>query len=168
MRLLISALIILPLAMAALPASAQTAKRLKQFNDWATYTYQQAANATICYAMSVPATKEPSSLDHGNIYFSVSQKPDQNITYEPHFIASYNMQDKSKVTVTIGEREFIMFTRDNLAWLQNPAEAPDLVTAMRAGSRMQVAATSGRGNATRYSFSLMGLTAALDSIRNCG
>lgn len=167
MRILISALITLALAMAALPASAQTAKRLKQFNDWATYTYQQSGASPICYVMSVPSTLEPSNLDHGNIFFSVSQRPDANVTYEPQFIASYNMQEKSKVSVKIGDREFTMFTRDNLAWLQNPAEAPDFVAAMRAGARMEVSAVSRRGNNTRYSFSLKGITAALESIRTC-
>src|SRR5690606_16929475 len=161
MRILISALLLLPLVLATAPATAQTAKRLKQFNDWATYSYQQGQGGTICYAMSVPSTKEPSHLDHGNIYFSVSRKTDPNVPFERHFIASYTMQEKSRVMVSVGSRQYTMFTRDNLAWLQNPNEAPDLVAAMRAGATMEVAATSGRGNSTRYSFSLRGVSAAL-------
>jgi hypothetical protein len=166
MRILISALIMVPLVVATAPASAQTPKRQQQFKDWGTYSYQ-AERGIVCYVLSVPLAKEPSSLDHGDIFFSVSQKPGQNVTYEPQFMASYALQEKSKVTITIDGKQFTMFTRGKLAWLDNPAEEPALVSAMKAGSKMQVAAVSGRGNDTRYTFSLSGVTAALDSIRSC-
>jgi invasion protein IalB len=42
-----------------------------------------------------------------------------------------------------------------------------LIAAMKAGSDMKVQAKSGRGNATSYVFSLKGISAALDSIKNC-
>lgn len=166
MRTLISALILLTIPLAAAPASAQTAKRLEQFKDWASYSYQ-GQNGAVCYVLSVPSGKEPASLDHGDIFFSVSQRPGQNVTYEPQFIASYDFREQSKVTVTIDGKKFTMFTQGKRAWIENAAEEPAMVAAMRAGSRMQVAATSGRGNNTNYTFSLSGVTAALDAIRTC-
>ena len=42
-----------------------------------------------------------------------------------------------------------------------------LEAAMRGGAAMKVQATSGRGNPTNYTFSLRGLTAALNSIQSC-
>jgi invasion protein IalB len=51
--------------------------------------------------------------------------------------------------------------------MENAAEEPQLIAAMRAGSDMRVQATSGRGNTTSYTFSLRGITAALTSIQNC-
>lgn len=164
MRILISTL--MTLALAATPALAQSAKRMSQHKDWATYSYK-ADNGNVCYVLSVPSSKEPSNLDHGDIYFSVSQKPGQNVAFEPQFIASYNLQEKSKVTITIDGKPFTMFTKGKLAWLENAAEEPNLVAAMKAGSKMKVAAKSGRGNATSYMFSLSGITAALDSIKTC-
>ncbi len=164
MRTLISTLMIL--ALAGTPALAQTAKRISQHKDWATYSYK-ADSGQVCYVLSVPSSKEPSNLDHGDIYFSVSQKPGQNVVLEPQFIASYSLKDKSKVTVTVDGKPFKMFTKGKLAWLENAAEEPMLVAAMKAGSKMKVAATSGRGNNTSYMFSLSGITAALDSIKTC-
>ncbi|MEZ5812341.1 MAG: invasion associated locus B family protein [Rhizobiaceae bacterium] len=164
MRILISTL--MTLALVTTPALAQSAKRLSQFKDWATYSYK-ASNGQVCYVLSVPSSKEPSNLDHGDIYFSVSQKPGQNVAFEPQFIASYNLKEKSKVTVTIDGKPFTMFTKGKLAWLENAAEEPTLVAAMKAGSSMKVAAVSGRGNPTNYTFSLSGITAALDSIKGC-
>ena len=60
-----------------------------------------------------------------------------------------------------------MFTKGNRAWVENAAEEPNLIAAMRAGSDMKVAAKSGRGNPTNYVFSLKGISAALKDISAC-
>ena len=150
----------------ATPALAQSATKIGQHNAWGTYSYQ-ANNGKVCYVLTVPTEKQPSSLDHGEIYFFVSQKPGQNVSYEPQFIASYDFQSNSKVRVTVGDRNFTMFTRGKSAWMENAAEEPQLIAAMRAGADMKVQAKSGRGNDTNYTFSLRGITAALNSIQSC-
>lgn len=150
----------------ASPALAQSATKIGQHNAWGTYSYQ-AGNGKVCYVLTVPTEKQPASLDHGEIYFFVSQKPGQNVSYEPQFIASYDFQPNSKVRVSVGDKSFTMFTRGKSAWMENAAEEPQLIAAMRAGSDMKVQAVSGRGNNTNYTFSLRGITAALNSIQSC-
>ena len=150
----------------ASPVMAQSATKIGQHNAWGTYSYPSNAGK-VCYVLTVPTDKQPTSLDHGDIFFFVSQKPGQNVSYEPQFIASYDFQANSKVQVTIGDRSFSMFTRGKSAWMENAAEEPQLIAAMRAGADMKVQATSGRGNATSYTFSLRGITAALNSIQTC-
>ena len=49
----------------------------------------------------------------------------------------------------------------------NAAEEPALVAAMKGGRSMTVKATSGRGTATSYSYSLSGISAALKQIESC-
>jgi invasion protein IalB len=166
MRVFLSTLACLGLVATALPAGAQTANRIGQHNAWGTYSYTQS-NARVCYVLSVPTAKQPAQLDHGDIFFFVSQKPGQNVAFEPQFIAGYPLQENSKVTVTIGNNNFTMFTRGNSAWMENPAQEPQLVAAMRGGSTMAIKATSGRGNPTSYEFSLRGISAALTSINSC-
>lgn len=165
MRGMISTALIVLMATAG-AAQAQTATKIGQHNAWGTYSYQ-SDRGKVCYVLTVPTEKQPPSLNHGDIYFFVSQKPGQNVSYEPQFIASYNFQENSKVSVTVGDRSFSMFTRGSSAWMENAAEEPALIAAMRAGADMKVQATSGRGNATSYAFSLRGITAALNSIQNC-
>ncbi|MEQ8298713.1 MAG: invasion associated locus B family protein [Nitratireductor sp.] len=148
------------------PAGAQTATKVGQHNAWGTYSYQ-SGSGKVCYVLSVPTDKQPASLDHGDIFFFVSQKPGQNIAYEPQFIASYNFKEDSKVLVKVGDRSFSLFTKGKSAWLENAAEEPQLVAAMKAGAEMSVKAVSGRGNDTNYAFSLRGITAALQSISSC-
>ncbi|CAN0599978.1 unnamed protein product, partial [Laminaria digitata] len=158
MRGLKSIFVILTLAVIASPAAAQTASKLGQHIAWATYSYN-SNGGKVCYVLSVPESKQPPTLDHGNIYFFVSMKPGQNVAFEPQFVTAYTMAENSKVTVTIDGKDFKMFVRDKSAWLENAAEEPQLVAAMKAGSAMSVAAQSRRGNKTSYSFSLKGITA---------
>jgi hypothetical protein len=153
-------------ALSAGPALAQGATKIGQHNNWGTYAYS-GDNGKVCYVLSIPTGKTPASLDHGDIYFSVSQMPGKNVSFEPQFISSYNFKEGSNVTVSVGDKSFKMFTRGKLAWMENAAEEPALITAMKSGSSMSIKATSGRGNPTGYEFSLRGISAALDSIRTC-
>jgi hypothetical protein len=147
-------------------AMAQGANKIGQYNAWGAYTYQ-GGSGKVCYVLSVPTDKQPTSLDHGNIFFSVSQMPGKNVKFEPQFISSYDFKDNSKVTVSVDSKSYQMFTRGKLAWLENAALEPELVAAMKAGSAMSIKAVSKRGNPTSYGFSLSGVTAALDSINSC-
>ena len=74
MRGMTSILSALALALAASPALAQSATKIGQHNAWGTYSYQ-AQNGKVCYVLTVPTEKQPASLDHGDIFFFVSQKP---------------------------------------------------------------------------------------------
>jgi invasion protein IalB len=166
MRGLIATISSLALVAMTAPALAQSATKIGQHNAWGTYSYQ-AGNGKVCYVLTVPTEKQPTSLDHGDIFFFVSQRPGQKVTYEPQFIASYDFQSNSKVQVTVGGKTFSMFTKGKSAWVENAAEEPQLIAAMKGGADMKVAAKSGRGNATNYTFSLKGISAALDSISSC-
>ncbi len=156
----------LAVAAATLPAAAQSATKIGQHNAWGTYSYA-SDKGNVCYILSVPTEKQPTSLDHGDVYFFVSQKSGQSAAFEPQFIAGYAFQADSKVVVTVDDKSYSLFTRGKSAWMENAAEEPALIAAMKAGSDMKIAAKSGRGNDTSYAFSLKGVSAALESIRAC-
>ena len=166
MRGLITIFTGLMLALAAGPALAQSATKMGQHGQWGTYSYQ-ATNGKVCYVLTVPTDKQPATLDHGDMFFFVSQRPGQAVSFEPQFIAGYNMKEGSKVSVSIGDKKFMMFTKGKSAWVENAAEEPLLIAAMKGGADMKVAAESGRGNPTNYTFSLKGISAALSSITSC-
>ena len=157
----ITALFVLPAA-----AAAQSPTRIKQFDAWGAYSYN-SGNSKVCYVLSVPTAKNPANVDHGDIFFLVSQRPGQNISYEPQAMMGYPLKEASKVEVDVDGNKFTLFTRGNSAWVENAAQEPQLVAAMRAGSTMTVKATSRRGTATSYSYSLKGVTAALNQINSC-
>jgi hypothetical protein len=79
----------------------------------------------------------------------------------------YDLQAGSKVNVTVDARSFVMFTKNRSAWLENAAEEPALVAALRSGHQMTMGAVSKKGTKTGYVFSLQGISAALKKIENC-
>ncbi|GAB1580561.1 invasion associated locus B family protein [Phyllobacterium phragmitis] len=147
-------------------ALAQTPSQISQFNAWGAYSYQ-SGNGKVCYVLSVPTQKQPANVDHGDNFFLVSQKPGQNVSFEPQFMAGYELRPDSKVTVTVGNRTFNMFINGKSGWMENAAEEPQLIAAMRAGSDMTVKAVSKRGTNTSYTYSLKGISAALQAIQKC-
>lgn len=156
------------LAAMTLAASAADPKPnlIQQFNAWGAYAYS-SDKGKICYVLSVPTAEKPKNVDHGDVYFMISQRPSQNISYQPEAEMGYDLKDGSKVDVSIDGKGFAMFTKGKRAWVENAAQEPALVSTMRAGHTMTVKAVSERGTNTEYTFSLSGVTAALDKVKNC-
>jgi len=146
-------------------AYAQSPTKLNQFDAWAAYSYKSGAN-TVCYVLSVPLTSEPATVKHGDNFFLVSRRPGQ-ASFEPQFMAGYPLKPNSKVTVTVDGKDFEFFTKDSSAWLESNNAETQIVAAMRAGSNLTVKAVSARGTNTSYTYSLKGITAALNAAQKC-
>jgi hypothetical protein len=164
---IISGLMLLGLVVPALAQASKVATKVSEHGFWGTYAFTEANNTKVCYILTKAQDWEPKTLDHGDIFFTISQKPSKNVSYEPQFITSYDMQENSKVIVAVGAKSYSMFIKGRYAWVENAAEEPQLIAAMKAGSTMKVSAKSKRGNPTSYVFSLKGISAALDSIATC-
>ncbi|MCA0255755.1 MAG: invasion associated locus B family protein [Proteobacteria bacterium] len=147
-------------------ASAQSPTRIQQFKAWGAYSYK-AQNGTLCYVLAVPTDKQPANVDHGDVFFIVSQRPGQNISYEPQVMVGYPMKADAKVVVTIDNKNFNLFVKEKSAWVENAAEEPALIAAMKSGKSLKVQATSARGTKTNYTYSLDGISAALQQIQKC-
>lgn len=147
-------------------ALAQTPAKLDQFDYWGVYSYK-ANNSTVCYILSTPTAQEPSTVKHGDNFFLVSKRSSGAVSFEPQFMAGYNLREGSHVTVTVGSRDFSMFTKGASAWVDTAHSEANLLAAMKAGNTMTVKAVSQRGTNTSYTYSLKGITAALKSIQKC-
>jgi invasion protein IalB len=154
------------LALTVLAASAANAAqptRVQQFEAWGVYSYTNNGQKS-CYALSVPTTSAPASVNHGDNFFLISP---QGQNFMPQAIMGYALKAGSDVEVAVGDAQFDFVPRDNTAWVREQGREPALVNAMRGGSSMTVKAVSGRGTATSYSYSLSGVTAALQEVRKC-
>ena len=149
------------LAGTASGALAQSPTLISQQKDWAAYSYA-GSKGKVCYALSKPKKLEPADRNHGDVFFFVSTRPGEGVSNEPSLIVGYPFSDGSKVNVDIDGKAFSMFTKGDGAWVENAAEENNLITAMKAGSNMSVSGTSSRGTSTSYTFSLSGVTAAID------
>jgi invasion protein IalB len=151
----------LPLAVA--PAMAQTPMLISEERDWKAISADGQRGKT-CYAISKPTKMEPSTLNHGEVFFFISTRPGDKVANEPSLQVGYNLKEGTPVVAEIDGAKFNMFARADGAWLQNAADEPKLVAALRTGRSLIVNGTSGRGNATKYTFSLAGVTAALEAV----
>jgi len=160
----LAALIILLLPFSA--AAQGAPQLLQQFNAWEAYRYESDGQV-VCYILSRPQTLAPTNRNHGDVFFFVSHRPAQNVEREASVLVGYPFAEGSTVTVDVDGREFTLFTKDDGAWLESPAEEQQLVAAMRAGRQMTVSGRSARGTDTTYTFSLSGVTAGTNRIADC-
>ncbi|MEL6750512.1 MAG: invasion associated locus B family protein [Pseudomonadota bacterium] len=150
------------------PVMAQSApKPIKQHKAWGAFSYDDARAGKICYVLSIPTQMEPAERNHGDVFFLISQKPDGSTGFEPQFEVGYPLKPNADVTITVDGKSFEMFSSGNNAWLKDVTKEPQLVDAMRAGSSMKVSGQSTRGTNTSYTYSLSGVTAALNEVASC-
>jgi invasion protein IalB len=151
---------------ATMATSAQSATSVGSFKQWGAYMSTEGSGK-MCFVASQPTDKKYSREISGRdpAFFMVTTIPAKNIRNEASTIIGYPFADNSKVTIAIdGGSKFTMFTDEDSAWIENPAQEAELIAAMRAGTRMVVEGTSRRGTITTDTYSLSGITAALEAM----
>lgn len=143
-------------------ASAQGAPKLVgQFGDWGVYL-DTSGSGKICYALSQPKNRQPAGLARDPAYFFVSTRTAENVKGEVSVVMGFPLKEGTDATLTIGPASFDLYTRGTGAWVRNVAEETRLVDAMRKGRDVVVKSTSTRGNVTTDTYSLSGVSAAID------
>ncbi len=154
----------------ASPALAQdNAASAPQFQgehrDWRVFT-RGSGEDRVCYALARPEDSRPASVDHGDVYFLVSTWASGAAEEQPSFLAGYGLRPESPPEARVGSSRFQMYVSGREGFLEELGDEARLVRAMRRGADMRVEATSERGTATAYVFSLMGVTAALQQVED--
>jgi len=135
------------------------------YKDWASYSRDSGGDKS-CYAITQAKSKSPSSVKHGDIYFMISSWRSGVASEQPSFLASYKLNDNIAPEAKIGSTKIGFYIAENEAFIDDEANEKRLVRAMRAGSTMSLKAQSARGTRVSYSFSLSGVTAALEKIKD--
>jgi invasion protein IalB len=156
------------IAVAPATASAQDVQYIATHRDWHAFQFMEGGNR-VCYVASKPTRMEPTTAKHGDVFMLVTDRPAEKAKNVVSLMVGYPLRTGSEVSVTIGSSSFQLFTDNNSAWSRDAASDAALVGAMRAGQTITVKGVSARGTNTTYSFSLLGITAALNEIeRACG
>jgi hypothetical protein len=146
---------------ASLPATAQSARVLGDFRDWASYAADDGSG-TICFAMSRPKSSEP-AID-GAAYLYITNRPGEDVSSEFNVVAGYTFQTGSVATVSIGGQNFNLFTQGDAAWLDDAGQSAALAAAIRAGSTLTIQGTNAAGSRVIQNYSLSGATAAQQAV----
>ncbi len=148
-------------------AQAGSPALLGTFDDWEAYKTTDT-RGSVCYAISAPKAKEPATAKRDPIYFMLTTWPKAKIVHEPSVIIGYQFKDESKATIQVGSDKFEFFTKADGAWLPSGPEEQRLVGAMRSASELTVKGFSKRGTLTTDTYSLKGISAALDkAVEGC-
>jgi hypothetical protein len=144
-------------------SSAQGGQQLLgQFQDWSAYT-ATANGGKVCFAISQPKSRAPEGLNRDPAYFFVSHRPGEGVRNEVSVQTGFPLRPSSTVDLAVGASSFQLVTQDQRGW-SNGQDDSRIVDAMRKTGSLTAKSTSGRGNITTDTYSLRGVSAALDKI----
>jgi invasion protein IalB len=166
---LVAAALALPATALAQPRSANPtaqATLLGQYGDWGAYTASPGGRK-VCFALSKPTSQQdnpPNRRTATNaVYLFVSTRPDEKVANEISvLVTGYAFKANTEATMTIGGGGFPMYTQNDGAWVKNAAEEARLIEAMRKSADAVIKAQTSKGTATTDTFSLKGVSQALD------
>ena len=133
------------------------------YGDWNAYVTQGAKDRT-CYALAQPKERLPAALKRDPAYVFISTRPAENVKNEISVIMGFPLKDGGDAKADIGEAAFDLIAKGTSAWIKNAAEERQFVEALKKGSRLVVKAPSVKGNVTTDSYSLAGLSQALERV----
>jgi invasion protein IalB len=165
-RILLTAGLVLAGTGAVAAAQTGAASTIGSFKQWTAYTSSES-DGRMCFIAAQPtdskyAPSKPKARDPA--YFMVTIIPTKKIKNEASTIIGYAFKDGSKVTVDVEGKKFTMFTDKDNAWIENQAQEASLISAMKGAKTMIVEGVSKRGTTTTDTYSLSGLSSALDAI----
>ena len=148
-------------------AAAQSASNVGTFKDWNAFVSDDAGGK-ICFVASQPTDSKYSQTVSGRdpAFFQITSIPAKNIRNEASSIVGYTFAATAEVTVDIDGTPYKMFldaSHPDTAWAVPEQEAA-LVEAMKHGHKMTVNGKSKRGTTVADSYSLAGITAAIDKM----
>lgn len=138
---------------------------LGTFVDWGAYS-TQGAKGKVCYALGQPKDRQPGGLKRDPGYLFISTRPGEGVRGEVSFIFGFPLKESAPDAVAeVGADVFALITKGENAWVSNPAKEPQLIEAMRKTAKLIIKVPSKKGNATSDTYSLSGLSQALDRVK---
>src|SRR5215213_7421195 len=155
-------------ASAARPAQAATgpggASLLTSYGDWGVYT-AQTGRSKICYALSQPKDRLPKNVNRDPAYLFVSFRPAENVKNEVALVLGFATRENGAAEASVGNAKYALLTKDQNAWLKNPAEEGQAITTMSKSQNVLIRAQSNRGTQLTDRYSLSGFGSALERAR---
>ncbi len=136
---------------------------LGQFGDWGAYTASPGGKK-VCFVIAKPTQTQPTGLNRDPTYMFISTRPADKVKDEVSVILGYPAKANVDATAEIGATHVTMYTQKDGAWVKNTADEAKMVAALRSGSDVVVKAESGRGTKITDTYSLKGLSQALDRV----
>jgi len=132
------------------------------YNDWSLYGLQENGNPT-CYLSSGLERSSDTVTRKRPAVVLITNRPSEGrrgvVSVDPGYI----YEDGSSVLMSIGRRQFHLYTKGGQAWAED-ADDPLITQAIRGGSTLVVTGRMKGGPATTDTFSLRGFATALAAL----
>ena len=154
-----------PEAAAAAAAGGAEPTLIGQFGTWGAYTATPNGKK-VCFALAKPASSKtnPPNRPRDPAYAFVSTRPAEKVVNEVSVMIGYTLKPGSESTLEVGGGAYAMYTQGDGLWIKNAAEEERMVDAMRKSADVTVKGVSAKGTETTDTFSLKGLSQALDRL----
>jgi hypothetical protein len=136
-----------------------------QFGTWGAYTATPNGKK-VCFALAKPASSKtnPPNRPRDPAYAFVSTRPAEKVINEVSVMIGYTLKPGSESTLEVGGATYAMYTQGDGIWIKNAAEEERMVDAMRKAPDAVIKGISAKGTETTDTFSLKGLSQALDRL----
>jgi invasion protein IalB len=136
-----------------------------QFGTWGAYTATPNGKK-VCFALAKPSSSKtnPPNRPRDPAYAFVSTRPAEKVSNEVSIMIGYTLKPGSESTLEVGGASYSMYTQGDGLWIKNAAEEERMVDAMRKSADVTVKGVSAKGTETTDTFSLKGLSQALDRL----
>jgi hypothetical protein len=135
---------------------------LENYHDWGAYMAQ--GKEKTCYALASPKERAPSTAKRDQAYVFISSRPSENVRNEVSIIMGFAIKDNSDAKAEIGSASYELIGKGTNAWIKNAAKEPQFVDDLKKGSKLIVKAPFTKGNVSTDTYSLAGLSQALDRV----
>ncbi|GAB3123322.1 invasion associated locus B family protein [Novispirillum itersonii] len=153
------------------PGRAADTKTLGSFGPWSAYSFTENGKQ-VCYMAARPVKAEGNFASRGDIYALITHRPGQKSFNVFSIVAgyAYSTDSEEQVQVSIGKRNFKLFTQGERAWTHDDKTDLALTEAIRkGGAEMVVRGKSVRNAETTDTYALTGAAKALEAIDSaCG
>jgi hypothetical protein len=141
---------------------------LASYGGWGLYAVSRE-EGEMCYLGSGPSRPKGGRAERRTRAALVARLPGDPAAEQVSLQSDRMHRSGSGVEVTVGGREFVLFTRGKHAWTRSGDDDEQLIEAMRRNSSMVVKGVSDDGSVSLDTYSLDGFAAAYDALRRgCG
>lgn len=138
---------------------------LGQYGEWGAYTASPGGKK-VCFTIAKPTASQtnPPDRPRNPTYMFISSRPAEKVSNEVSIIIGYPFKPGTEASAAVGATSYALYTQQDGAWIKNAAEEAQMVDAMRAGQSAVVKGVSAKGTQSSDTFSLKGLSQALDRV----
>lgn len=155
-------LLLASVLLAAPDGMALAADLISTHGDWKAYRHG-VGDRRMCFAVTRASDPSPAGADRQKPHIYITAWPSAGIKSEISVLVGTMMRRGTDIRIEIGGRSFSLQADGDRAFLVDPVEEQRLLEAMQRGKILTVATNHGQSESLRDTFSLSGVSAAVQA-----